>query len=218
MVIVGLFFVFFQLKDMAEQLPPISYGPDTIRMAQLPNGLQPNGFHAPDTMEESHARPHVTNGSNLASFTGVDSGTADGSVGPLQSCWESYMLNENDYERNQGVALSNITANQQNVMLPSSYMGLQRFSSSDSDDFDSQNFSSCVSDGFDGEKFSSCVSDAFDCHNSASSIDGQNIRLQCLIPMGINKEIEAEWIKRHEPGLYITLGSQVNSPCIYFYL
>ena len=171
--------LFFQLKDMAERLPPGSYDPDTLKLPQLPNGLEPNGFHAPDAMEEIPLRADVTNGSNLAIFTGVDSVRTNGPQGPLQSPRESYMLSENSYQQNQGAAVSNMKENQQNGMLSSASGGFQRFSSG--------------------------ISDASDGRHSTASLEGQNFRLQSPVPIGNNKEVEAEWIEQYEPGVYITL-------------
>ena len=166
---------------MAERLPPGSYDPENLKLAQLPNDLERNVFHAPDAIEERSRRSDVTNGSNLATFTGVDSATTNGPQGPLQSPRESYMLGENNYQQNQGVAVSKIRDNQQNGMLSGASGGLQRFRTS--------------------------MSDASEGRHSAASLDGQNFGLQSPIPMGNNKEVEAEWIEQYEPGVYITLAA-----------
>ncbi|XP_054787918.1 PH, RCC1 and FYVE domains-containing protein 1-like [Prosopis cineraria] len=57
-----------QLKDLAERLPPGAYDTDSIRPAYLPNSLEPNGIHYPDSNGEGHTRAESISGSSLASF------------------------------------------------------------------------------------------------------------------------------------------------------
>ncbi|BAU02115.1 PH, RCC1 and FYVE domains-containing protein [Vigna angularis] len=58
-----------QLKDLAEKLPPGVYDTENIRPAYLPNGLEPNGIHYPDSNgEQQHSRAESISGSSLASM------------------------------------------------------------------------------------------------------------------------------------------------------
>ncbi|KAL8171933.1 hypothetical protein V2J09_023737 [Rumex salicifolius] len=58
-----------QIKDIAERLPPGSYDAESTKLAHLMNGWETNGVHLPD---EQPQRADLTNGSDLASSTGVD--------------------------------------------------------------------------------------------------------------------------------------------------
>ncbi|KAL2334859.1 hypothetical protein Fmac_016072 [Flemingia macrophylla] len=57
-----------QLKDLAEKLPPGVYDTENIRPAYLPNGLEPNGIHSPDSNGEPQSRAESISGSSLASM------------------------------------------------------------------------------------------------------------------------------------------------------
>lgn len=61
-------FKLFQLKDLAERLPPGVYDAENIRPAYLPNGLEPNGIHYPESNGERHTRAESISGSSLASI------------------------------------------------------------------------------------------------------------------------------------------------------
>ncbi|KMT19500.1 hypothetical protein BVRB_1g011230 [Beta vulgaris subsp. vulgaris] len=171
-----------QLKDMAERLPPGAYDPENIKIPQLPNGLEPNGINIADATEEIALRTDPANGSYIASLTGVGSSTINGTQGPLQSSRESYMLNENSYQQNEGFATSKVREDQLLAKLSNAAGGLQACSSN--------------------------VSDASDARMSASSQDGHNsIRPKSPVPSvgNNNSQVEAEWIEQYEPGVYITL-------------
>ncbi|XP_022773357.1 PH, RCC1 and FYVE domains-containing protein 1-like isoform X2 [Durio zibethinus] len=78
-----------QLKDMAKRLPPGVYDSENIRPAYLPNGLEPNGVHYPDSNGEGHSRSDSIGGSFLASPTAIDSTTINGTQSRAQLRRES---------------------------------------------------------------------------------------------------------------------------------
>lgn len=97
----------FQLKDMAERLPPGVYDADSMKPAYLPNGLEPNGIYA-DPNGERHSTSCSINGS---SPSGVDTGMPNGTQGPTQS--PSHLLSnvpnhENVRLLNGSVGASNV--------------------------------------------------------------------------------------------------------------
>ncbi|KAK4387394.1 PH, RCC1 and FYVE domains-containing protein 1 [Sesamum angolense] len=51
----------FQLKDMAERLPPGAYDADSFKLVHLPNGLEPNGMHYPVANGERNSRFDASN-------------------------------------------------------------------------------------------------------------------------------------------------------------
>ncbi|XWS24993.1 hypothetical protein CRYUN_Cryun27aG0032300 [Craigia yunnanensis] len=85
-----------QLKDMAERLPPGVYDTENIRPAYLPNGLEPNGAHYPDSNGEGHLRSDSIGGSFLASPTAIDSTTINGTQSPAQLLREPTGVNGRD--------------------------------------------------------------------------------------------------------------------------
>ncbi|KAK9740868.1 hypothetical protein RND81_03G066800 [Saponaria officinalis] len=164
-----------QLKDVAERLPPETYDTESIKLPQLSNGLETNGFHFPDSSEEHPLRLDPTNGPHATSSVGVDSGLTNRAQELLQSPRESYKLNENNYQQNQGFAPSNsnLSSTAENLRTSGSYV-------SDSDASDAR-LSASTQDG----------------QNS--------MRSRSLVPVGNNSQVEAEWIEQYEPGVYITL-------------
>lgn len=164
-----------QLKDMAERLPPGAYDLENIKMPQLPNGLEPNGIHIADGSEEHSLRPDSANGSTIASLTGVDSSTTNGTQGPLQSPRESYN------QLNEGFATLKVREDQLHAKM-STAAGLQTCSSSFSDISEAR-ISASSQDGFNSIRSKSPVTSL-----------GNN-----------NSQVEAEWIEQYEPGVYITL-------------
>ncbi|KAL9276510.1 hypothetical protein ACSQ67_025954 [Phaseolus vulgaris] len=122
-----------QLKDLAEKLPPGVYDAENIRPAYLPNGLDPNGIHSPDSNgEQQHPRPESISGSSLASM-GLESSllnrTARNSPGT------------NLHQQIRSPVTSNGTNNYSDVKLPNGGGLIQAGSGSTADDGrDSGNF------------------------------------------------------------------------------
>ncbi|XP_074263712.1 PH, RCC1 and FYVE domains-containing protein 1-like [Silene latifolia] len=171
-----------QLKDMAERLPPGAYDAENIKFPQLPNGLDPNGFHFPDSNGELPSRLDPMNGSHVTSSARVDNSMTNGAQGLLPSPKESHKLNENIYQQNKGVVPSSLRDDLLHSKLSSTSGNLQTFGSYVSD------------------------SDASDARISASTQDGQNsMRSRSPVAVGTNSQVEAEWIEQYEPGVYITL-------------
>ena len=81
---------------MAERLPPGVYDTDNIRPAYLPNGLEPNGVHYPDSNGVGHLRSDSIGGSFLASPTAIDSTTINGTQSPAQLLREPTGANGRD--------------------------------------------------------------------------------------------------------------------------
>ncbi|CAN1801910.1 PH, RCC1 and FYVE domains-containing protein 1 [Linum perenne] len=55
-----------QLKDLAERLPPGVYDPESVKPAYLPNGLESNGIHHPNTNIDQHLRSDSMSGVSLS--------------------------------------------------------------------------------------------------------------------------------------------------------
>ncbi|TKY45696.1 BREVIS RADIX [Spatholobus suberectus] len=70
----------YQLKDLAEELPPGVHDAENIRPAYLPNDLEPNDIHYPDSNKEQHSRAESITGSSLASM-GLESSLLNRTVG-----------------------------------------------------------------------------------------------------------------------------------------
>ncbi|CAI9763960.1 unnamed protein product [Fraxinus pennsylvanica] len=66
-----------QLKDMAERLPPGAYDSESIKVAYLPNGVEPNGIRYPGANGEGNSRSDTINSSYTASHLGIDSTTVN---------------------------------------------------------------------------------------------------------------------------------------------
>ena len=126
----------FQLKDLAEKLPPGVYDTENIRPAYLPNGLEPNGIHSPDSNgEQQHSRAESISGSSLASM-GLESSllnrTARNSPGTNGT---------NLHHQIRSPITSNGTNNYPDVKLPNGGGVIQAGSGSTADDArDSGNF------------------------------------------------------------------------------
>ena len=69
----------FQIKDIAERLPPGSYDTVSLKVAHLTNGWETNGVHIPD---EQAPRTDLENGTQ----------------GPIQSPRDSRVTSENVYQ------------------------------------------------------------------------------------------------------------------------
>lgn len=169
----------FQIKDLAERLPPGVYDPESMRPAYLPNGLEPNGMHYPETHGEGHLRSDSSSGSLLVS-TGIDSDLINGTQGPTPSPRDLPGADEtNIYHQNRVLMTANGTDENPDVRLPNGG-GVQQSGSS--------------------------VSEAVDGKDSGSLQDGENgMRSKnSALPVNSN-QVEAEWIEQYEPGVYITL-------------
>lgn len=70
----------FQLKNLAEKLPPGVHDAENIRSSYLPNGLEPNGIHYPDSNGGPHTRAESISGSSLASM-GLESSLLNRTAG-----------------------------------------------------------------------------------------------------------------------------------------
>ncbi|XVE60155.1 hypothetical protein DITRI_Ditri05aG0105000 [Diplodiscus trichospermus] len=85
-----------QLKDMAERLPPGVYDSENISPTYLPNSLEPNGVHYPESNGEGHLRSDSIGGSFLASPTAMDSTTINGTHSPAKLLREPTGANGRD--------------------------------------------------------------------------------------------------------------------------
>lgn len=83
-----------QLKDMAERLPPGVYDGDSHRLAYVPNGLEPNGIHPPDSNGDRHSRSDSMNSSYMASPMGIDSASFSTTRGPTDLTRDAAWSNE----------------------------------------------------------------------------------------------------------------------------
>jgi hypothetical protein len=173
----------FQLKDLAERLPPGVYDPESMRPAYLPNGLEPNGLRYPDTHGERHSRSDSSSSSYLASTTGIDSLLINGTQGPTPSPRDLPGTDEtNIYHQNRVLMTSNGTDENPDIRLPNG--------------------------GGGGQQFGSSVSEAVDGKESGPFQDSENgmKSRNSALPVNSN-QVEAEWIEQYEPGVYITLGA-----------
>ncbi|XP_014513764.1 PH, RCC1 and FYVE domains-containing protein 1 isoform X1 [Vigna radiata var. radiata] len=124
-----------QLKDLAEKLPPGVYDTENIRPAYLPNGLEPNGIHYPDSNGEQQHSAESISGSSLASM-GLESSllnrTARNSPGTNGT---------NLHQQIRSPVISNGTNSYPDVKLPNGGGVIQAGSGSTADDGrDSGNF------------------------------------------------------------------------------
>ncbi|KAL9357628.1 hypothetical protein Peur_050881 [Populus x canadensis] len=85
-----------QLKDMAERLPPGVYDTESMKLSYLPNGLEANGIHYPDTNGGRHSRSNSIRGTSLASPTRSDSTSINGTLSIAQSFRDSPGTNVRD--------------------------------------------------------------------------------------------------------------------------
>ena len=170
----------FQLKDMAERLPPGVYDAECMRPAYLPNGLEPNGIHYPDSNGERHSRSDSINGSCLASPTGTYSAVINGTQGSTQLMRDPLGTNEaNPYQQNLGLLTSNVRDENPDIGMPNGGGGVRTSSSS--------------------------VSEAVGCKDSGPLQDGEGGTKSRNSTLSDNSQVEAEWIEQYEPGVYITL-------------
>jgi len=165
----------FQLKDLAEKLPPEAYDAENIRPAYLPNGLESNGIHYPDTNGEQDLRAESISGSSLASI-GLESSLFNRTARDFPGAYGT-----NLHQQIRGVVTSNGTSNHPDVKLPSGGGVIQSSSSSLSD----------IVEGRDSGNF----------RDDESGLKSTNAALAT----NSNNRVDAEWIEQYEPGVYITL-------------
>ncbi|RVW85032.1 PH, RCC1 and FYVE domains-containing protein 1 [Vitis vinifera] len=167
-------------QDMAERLPPGVYDAECMRPAYLPNGLEPNGIHYPDSNGERHSRSDSINGSCLASPTGTYSAVINGTQGSTQLMRDPLGTNEaNPYQQNLGLLTSNVRDENPDIGMPNGGGGVRTSSSS--------------------------VSEAVGCKDSGPLQDGEGGTKSRNSTLSDNSQVEAEWIEQYEPGVYITL-------------
>lgn len=162
---------------MAERLPPGVYDTESIKQVCLPNGLEPNGIHYPDTNGEQHSRSDSMSSSYLISSLGMDSATTNGIQGPTHSLKDPHETNLQHHREL-------LTSNGGMVNTPDKLSnGGGAF----------QSVSSSVSETADGKE-------------SGPFQDGENGTRSRNSPLAANgNTVEAEWIEQYEPGVYITL-------------
>lgn len=165
-----------QLKDLAEKLPPEAYDAENIRPAYLPNGLESNGIHYPDTNGDQDLRAESISGSSLASI-GLESSLFNRTARDLPGAYGT-----NLHQQIRGVVTSNGTSNHPDVKLPSGSGVIQSSSSSLSD----------IVEGRDSGNF----------RDDESGLKSTNA---ALATNSSNNRVDAEWIEQYEPGVYITL-------------
>ncbi|KAM7518712.1 hypothetical protein LguiB_017674 [Lonicera macranthoides] len=169
-----------QLKDMAERLPPGAYDTDNIKLAYLPNGLEPNGIHYPNTNGDRHSRSNSTNSSFLASPTGPDSASSNGMHGSTESPGGAPRTNETTLlNQAQGLVNSNGRNEYPDATLNNGSGGVKVASSSILEANEKE--PGMVQEGENGTKSNN------------------------LVGPGNGNQVEAEWIEQYEPGVYITL-------------
>lgn len=169
-----------QLKDMAERLPPGAYETDNIKLAYPPNGLEPNGIHYPNTNGDRHSRSNSTNNSFLASPTGPDSASSNGTHGSTESLRGAPRTNETTlHNQAQGLVNSNGRNEYPDATLTNGSGGVKVASSSVLEA--SEKEPGLVQEGENGTKSNN------------------------LVGPGNGNQVEAEWIEQYEPGVYITL-------------
>jgi hypothetical protein len=81
---------------MAERLPPGVYDTESMKLSYLPNGLEANGIHYPDTNGGRHSRSDSIRGTSLASPTRSDSTSINGTLSIAQSFRDSPGTNVRD--------------------------------------------------------------------------------------------------------------------------
>ncbi|KAJ7969838.1 Regulator of chromosome condensation (RCC1) family with FYVE zinc finger domain-containing protein [Quillaja saponaria] len=165
-----------EVKDMAERLPPGVYDAESMRPAYMPNGLEPNGIHYPDSNGGCHSRSESISCSNLGS-AGIDSSFISGTNGPMHLVGTNI---NNLYQQNRGLVTSNGKDEHPTLKLPNGG-GLAPASSTS-------------------------ISDTVDVKESKSFQDGENDMRSRNSSLDTNSnQVEAEWIEQYEPGVYITL-------------
>lgn len=167
----------FQLKDLAERLPPGVYDAENIRPAYSPNGLEPNGIHYPDSNGERHSRAESISGSSLASLR-LESSPMSRAEGNFPGSYGT-----NFYQQNRSSLTSNGTDDYQDAKLPNGSGATQA----------SSNIVSDTVDGRDSGHF----------QDDESGLRSKNA---AVLPAD-SEQVEAEWIEQYEPGVYITLNA-----------
>lgn len=84
----SLFLYLFQLKDMAERLPPGVYDAEKMRSVHLSNGLESNGAYHLNMNGERHSRSDSLSSYSCASPTASDAAAWQGSYGTAHSSRE----------------------------------------------------------------------------------------------------------------------------------
>lgn len=171
----------FQLKDMAERLPPGAYDPESLKLIYLPNGLESNGIHYPNANAERNSRSDEINTSYLGSHPVTDSGLQNTTQGPSELLRDNMGSNENSLDA-PGLeqASSNGALERSDTRLSNGGGNTQSYRNS-------------VSESLDGK-------DSEPNRDSESGLKSRN----SIVP-GNASQIEAEWIEQYEPGVYITL-------------
>jgi hypothetical protein len=168
----------FQLKDLAERLPPDVYDADKIKPAYLPNGfVEPNGIRHPDSNgEHHHTRAESISGSSVASI-GLESSLMNRIDGNSPGSYATYF-----YQQNRGSVTTNGTDDHRDVKLPNGGGAIQATNNSASDTVDGR-----------------------DSGNFRDDESGSRSRNDVLPANANSNQVEAEWIEQYEPGVYITL-------------
>lgn len=172
----------FQLKDMAEKLPPGVYDPESLKLVYLPNGLEPNGILYPDSNGETNSRTDQISNSYLVSHPRIDSATSKGRQMPSEVLSGDDVRSNESNSQAEGIGLS--TANRTNdgssMRIPNGGGSVQANRSS--------------------------VSEGVITKESGPNPDGENGSRSGNSDVLVSaSQIEAEWIEQYEPGVYITL-------------
>ncbi|KAJ7974087.1 Regulator of chromosome condensation (RCC1) family with FYVE zinc finger domain-containing protein [Quillaja saponaria] len=197
-----------QLKDMAERLPPGVYDAESMRPAYLPNGLESNGIHYPDSNGGPHSRSESISSSNLGS-AGIDSSFIYGTEGTMHMAGTN---GSNLYQQNRGLLTSNGTDEHPTLRLPNGG-GVARASNTSQ----SAKPGAVISNGADehptltngggvAQPSNTRLSDTVDGKESGpfqDVEDGMRSRNASLVTN--SNQVDAEWIEQYELGVYITL-------------
>nr|GMD50175.1 ultraviolet-B receptor uvr8 [Ipomoea batatas] len=217
-----------QVREMAEKLPPGTYDAESIKLAYLSNGLEPNGVPYPTT--ERHSRSDSVASSTFASRTSLDT-----SFNGMRSSSDLDI----DSGINETIPFNDVRAatprgkdDQSDVRLHSG-SAMQSFSngasenitSRESDPSQNNGSISCsqvhgvmTSNGRDNlsdvrsnngsamQPFSNGTSEAVSNREYGSSQNNRSgLESQHSIASTDSSQIVAEWIEQYEPGVYITL-------------
>jgi len=120
----------FQLKDLAEKLPPGVYDAENVRPAYLPNGIEPNGIRHPDSNGEQHSRAESISASSLASM-GLESALLNRTAGNSPGTYGT-----NPHQQIRSPVSSNGANNYPDVKLPNRGGAIQASSGNVSDTAD----------------------------------------------------------------------------------
>lgn len=174
-------FSMFQLKDMAERLPPGAYDPESLKLVYLPNGLESNGTQYSGAYGERNSRSDDINSLYMASHPEADSGVPNGAQGPSQLLRDPIGSIESVLDA-QGLeqGSTNGTNDRMDARLPNGGGVLQTYRSS-------------VSESLDGKE------------STANRDSEAGSKSRNLAVPGSASQIDAEWIEQYEPGVYITL-------------